>query len=1040
MTLKDVSKSDKLKDYPVSWSLSRSSTALTMQYKEVQVNEPCYERVQESPMAFQDVLPYVSTLNDTTIRPTYADVVASLKALDTANTNVIYEDASRIAGGTVLPSALEMGTLRINDDGNKPIVCLHTATHGGENHSYHGVIEFINHYLSSTDELSVWMRNNISLFWIAIPNPDGFMINERRNANNINLNRNWGYFWDYSADPDKGVSALSEIENKNTDNFLTIDRKSRIISFLDIHGWFSRTTYGFLTDQIWDGDIRAYKQQRASYLYMKSIMEKRDWNTQFTIANAQPTPVERRSSRKPYISYALRREFRPDAWSGQFEYTHNENVGVGGTSVLDAITGVVMSARDTLAAERVGIVCAPEILSAEVVNNNSHFTQAWNFTDNRPPWFNYNNLAVQNNVLPNPHYTETSIVINRPDSSSWPYAFNNGGVTVHYDPLLDSKGYIFTAGGETQLGYSSKFYAEELQPPPPPAIGDNMFGIYKPSLVQISLPSLPYAAKGIQIVNDGTYIYAFGGYNGVYQDKIYKILISGIETNSWELAHTVAFYGEGLNRHRMNYWNGKLVITGGRTSVGYRSETLIIDIATWSETVLKKTNGIDDFFSARGWHSTVIVGDDIWVIGGWTGSTTLLSVYKYNLISSVSSYIPMQFSRRQASAVYSATDNKIYIFGGCAGSTTTPDYLAPYAYDLTLSQWENVTYELDSFVDEDGNTVTIPPPDKKLPLLALNPVSEELLLIGGGNTTSDFNSDVYVIDTSSDYVSRRKTNDVRWGYIRPNSVFSAISGEVYVATMAVRRLDPTSGINAYIRPSIYVGDWGEPMRKVRLGYSVPPDNGWHVYSVPVQVHTGFTGKVRSYIRHYGSGTRLLVGAMQITKNHLHGVIVPEGGKSSDILTAIFNEPISGNNSIDGVFSPMWGSQQATNGEITVLSFNVDVMSQLNSMSLTFEATADGNYLDLTTYSDFSANGNFRLRWNIDGVDYSYVFPTIELNHDRFAPAWRKDVVHWRLRSENNAWHFDLWFYNKIFTASLGTMASNVKGFTANGSGIVSKVG
>ncbi len=1039
----NLRKIDKVPKYPVGWSLSRNSTALTMQYTEVQAEEPVYERIIQSPMAFQDIQPYSSGLTDATIQPTYASVVADIEALDATYTNVVVDDISTITGATVLPSGRKMLTVRINDDGVKPIICLHTCTHGGENHSFTGVLSFIDHYLTSNDALSVWLRETVSLVWLAIPNPDGLFSDNRRNDNNINLNRNYPYFWDYAADPDKGAAPLDQNETANMINFLTVEMMGRIISFLDIHGWFSRSTYGFLTDQIWEGDIRALKQQRAAYLYMKSIMDKRDWASEFTIVNALPTPVERRSSRKPYISYAIRKHCKSTAWTGQFEYSHQENVGVGGTAVLDAITGVCMAARDGLVSESIGVVSTGLFAPTDIVNNNSHFDDAWNVSENRPPWFKYESLSVQNNTLVNPHYTETQVVINRPLSSSWPILFTNAGETVNADPLLETGGHVYIVGGEVSSGtYTNDFYREQLVQPEPPQIGDNNYGIYLPEIEQEQLPNLPYSAKGVKLANDGTYIYAFGGFDGTYHAEIYRIAIAGVDTNSWTLVHTMTSYGgEGLNRHSMDFWNGNLVITGGRTSIGYEDKTILVDVSTWSETIIvRSSNDIDPFFSARGWHSTVLVGDLLYVIGGWTGTTTLLSVYEINLVTRGRFYRPLPSARRQASAAYSADTDKIYVIGGCSGSTTTPTYLDALEFDRATDTWSDYVHSLDTFVDEDGDTVTIDPMLRLNPIMYYNPLSYQLIFAGGESAVDVSTATVYEILLSSSLVSLRETNDANYGLIRPNSIFPSVEGEVYVLNIAAERLDAIDPqVNAYLRPCIYSGNWATPIRKNRLGYSVPPNKGVHIYSIPVQAHAGFDPEIRGFLRHYGSGTRVVLGAMQITKGQLHGTLIPETGKASDVVTVSFDNMVDTNNEAYGVMSPMWGSQQATNGDLTAIDFTVDGANDLDLLSLTYSATADGVYTDPNSYIDFSPNGNFTLRWTENATPHTHVFTTVELNHDRYAPAWRKDVFHWRLRYSGADLVFDLWFYNEMQTVNLGAITSDITGFTIDGANAVCKV-
>ena len=1025
---------DNIKNYPVSWNLTRPSTALTMQYKEVGIDEPCFERLQESPMAFKDVQPYSATLTDATIEMTYDDIVTELKLLGTNNTNVIYQDYSQIVGSTPLTSLREMGGLKINDDGVKPVFVIHTATHGDEHDSYAGTLAFINNYLVGTDELSTWMRNNVCIYWVAIPNPDGVFNGVRNNDNDVNLNRNWDHFWEFAPDLDKGSAPMDQIENQNTLNFLT-PILSRVITFFDIHGWTSRTTYGFLTDQMWVGDIRAYKQQRAAYLYIKSILEKRDWSG-FTIANELPTPVERKSSKKPYIGYALRKQFRADAWSGQFEYTKHENVGVAGTVCMDALTGVAMGTRDALAPERVGVVCTPTILNTDLVNNNAHLDGAWQTGDNRPSWFTSNNLVLQNDVLVNPHYTDTQLVSNKPAAANWPYTFSEAGKCIVRNDALESKGHLYIIGGEiSTASYTSSFYSEELQPVSPPTVSDGAYGTYQPTFGQEALPNAPYAAKSIAMSTDGVYIYIYGGYDGTtYYNDIYRILIVGLSTNVWELVHTVTHYGGGLQRHQMDYWNGNLVISGGRTSGGYRDDILKIDTTTWTETLFLDASA-QPFFSSRGWHTTTVVGDTLYTFGGWNGSSAFSSGYAIGLSTQSRVHHPMSTSRREASCAYNSTDNRIYITGGVSTSGDAQDIIY---FDVTTPSYVAFIYTLDTETDEDGNVYTIDAPYRTSHNTFYNNTTDEIILIGGKGPSGVRIVNVNNINMESAFISERNVNDATWGYIRASSSFTGTINQNFVLSVAVKNLSSAANKSSYVRPTLYLGALDGVLRKLRLGYSVPPDNDWHIFSVPVPVHAGFEPTVRAYLRHYSGGSRVIVGAMQLSKNHLHGTLVPPTGKSSDTLVTTFDNPIDGTNSIAGVFSPMWGSQQTTGGEITALDFDVGE-GDLQELSLTYESTSDGVATDLSTYSYLVPTGNFRARWTILGVAYSHLFPVFEINHDRFVVGWKKDVIHWKLRSEGDTWFFDLWFYNNLQSATLGTTTGQVNGFTINGSSIVSKI-
>jgi len=80
-------------------------------------------------------------------------------------------------------------------DGKKPRYRIAAGIHGNEAMSYQIIYDFMNHLIENRDTYQDIFDN--TEFWI-IPmlNPDGAVNVTRRNINNIDLNRNLGFFWE----------------------------------------------------------------------------------------------------------------------------------------------------------------------------------------------------------------------------------------------------------------------------------------------------------------------------------------------------------------------------------------------------------------------------------------------------------------------------------------------------------------------------------------------------------------------------------------------------------------------------------------------------------------------------------------------------------------------------------------------------------------------------------------------------------------------------------------------------------------------------
>ncbi|UCE59113.1 MAG: hypothetical protein JSU63_16915 [Phycisphaerales bacterium] len=121
--------------------------------------------------------------------------------------------------------------LRITGPGEgKPGVMYHGAQHGDEQAGASLVAYTANHLLTNyaTDSGVRALVDNVEWFLLPITNPDGYRAYDRQNANNVDLNRNWG-------GPGGPANAFSEPETAAMRDFFLAHPNVRM--HIDVHGY-----------------------------------------------------------------------------------------------------------------------------------------------------------------------------------------------------------------------------------------------------------------------------------------------------------------------------------------------------------------------------------------------------------------------------------------------------------------------------------------------------------------------------------------------------------------------------------------------------------------------------------------------------------------------------------------------------------------------------------------------------------------------------------------------------------------------------------
>ena len=201
---------------------------------------------------------------------------------------------------------------------------------------------------------------------------------------------------------------------------------------------------------------------------------------------------------------------------------------------------------------------------------------------------------------------------------------------------------------------------------------------------------VPYNARGLFAVSDGTYVYCGGGYDGTALHN--ELLRYNPATNTWtNLAPSPDqhFLSEAVVNSGKIYNMGGFVSSGLPTNV-----TRIYNIATNTWTTGAPMP------AALGDQATVLWNGKIYVAGGYNGSTLVNTLYAYNIAANTwSTLAPLP----QALALpgFGAIDGKLYI---ASGSNVTGELNTLYIYDIASNAWATGA-NVPTAVNGPGSTV-----------------------------------------------------------------------------------------------------------------------------------------------------------------------------------------------------------------------------------------------------------------------------------------------------------------------------------------------
>jgi hypothetical protein len=949
---------------------------------------------------------------------------------------------------------------RLFDDGLKPIIGISCGIHGNEIESLRGWITALEWLITSTNAIAVEVRNSLTIYFVPLFNPDGTSLNQRNNANNVNLNRNWPYFFDSVLDPDKGSAGLSEPETNNFATYmLAASRAQRSIGWVDVHDWSSQTTFGLLHEKIYHTPDTV-QFARSMYNHSNALLKLQNYSA----INGPVTLREYMMNRKAYLVSWVINNAQPGCWGGLIEFPESESVSLSASVAQDFMMSFALAGLQQTGSSVQGKIIESSTYTS-TVNNNANL-QAWSSTEPRPQFFSGTGVSLTQ--VFDASIDRNVVEIERPNTIELQVARAEAAYTVV--PQTDGRPVLYLIGGKTLLDsrITSVLYLNTVSR-------------------QVSeLSAFPIAANYMAATNDGTNIYVSGGFSTTYVDAIYKSSGTGLSVTFSTFLASMSVYTTGIQRHSMDYWpaSNYLIISGGRDSVNYKTGIYAVDTASgyiWR---------IGNFITARGWHTTTVYNNSLYAFGGWTGGTVLLSAEKLTLtdnkvatgtdgaIASVNQFSSSQYvfttgdvgrtitiqqssnkgeytiasfinsttvtvspappannttghafvlstAPSTASAITSlpATRHRqqivqdgaiAYLFGGMPTSTTWSSSL--YKYDMSSNTVTTVSYTMDEFLDEESGVVT----SLETPTLASTAgyydySSNSVVIAGGFDELSLARKDIYEIDLGDAICFNWLYELEAYGFMRMTQVFSNQKAMLVAAIKNMTAINNTKA--PYVRITALIGPLNSPTRKVRTWYQVPSTSEYDVFMMPLQLEAGET-EFRCYIRHYTAGTTIRVASFQLLEGEekLTFPLPLDYIKTPDIYNVTLVDPLSFSTSsrflAKGSMMPLVNVNIVVT-EIPLITF-YGISDEL-LFTLSYTSTSDGS-------TNYAATGKGTLKL-IDAINSTTESRTsFEINGNRLAgKEIRYDVISWQIEKTASTNNLMLSWYGEIISFSLAAM-------------------
>ena len=1063
-----------------SQTFTRTGTAVDREALEFATDVKRIEPLKQSPVAWKDLNQYLLPAITDNSDMTYANVQTEIGDWETNYPS----DVTVTNMGTL--GTEEQSIVTLFDDGTKPILGISCGIHGNEIQSLRGWFAAIDWLLTSSTDLAVSVRSQLTIYFVPLFNPNGTTADQRNNLNGVNLNRNWPYFFSSALDADKGASALSETECSQFVTFMEAgapSRDGRVLAWVDVHAWSSKDTFGFLTEQI-NHSHDNILFNRSAQNHIDALMSLQS----YTAVNPPVALTEYRSKRKPYLYTWIANRGRPDVWGGIIEYPEAEANTLNASAAQDAMMGLCMASLQQLATPVDGTVSESRTHNGTLPNtsNNNPNLTAWHATEPRPQWFTFQKVNLTQ--VSDTDLGRNVVEMERPGHGTLAAEQSQSAYAVNVPDSITGLPELYIIGGETAGGgrTTDVNYVDS---------SDGSVG---------AAAAFPISARYMAAVHDGTNVYVSGGFSTVYEDAIYKSASSGtsITFSSWLTSMSV--YDTGVQRHSMDFWstNSYLIISGGRDAAGYLDGVFAVDESTGYIWRIATMTG------NRGYHTSAVTsGGVLYVFGGTsTGSNTLGTVEKVTLVDNkkgddtdgvtsgtnfsstgytfeagdaggtitiqegsvpgeyaISAFVDVDnvtlstspgdasslafvvssaeatmatttalpASRRRQTASFES--GLAYLFGGESAGFKSDLYV----YDTSDDSVTTVTYTMDEQVDEEsGDLVPVEEPILAAAASYYNPSADTFNIFGGEDELGDARSDIYEISLDTQISGQWGVELNEYGWLRMSQVFTDVTNPG--SSMIVAAVKNITGINddlaSYVRININVGPLSAVTRKVRTWYQVASQDEYDMLMMPFELEAGET-EFRVYIRHYTAGTIVRVASFQLfaSEEVLQYPLAIDELKEPDSnrLTVTSTAPLDTNSRyiIEGDMSPLVNTN-VTVDEVDLLRFYSPTDELLFYLSFSSIVGADRWTLGSGTLTV------------TDDINKSFEDKTsFEINFNRGSGKEpRYDVITWRIDKSGPTASLKLFFYGETLSFSLASIPTDRSiGYVLADNGIYSEL-
>lgn len=911
------------------------------------------EGILHSPFLFTEFEAWPHPWTNSTTDLSHTDIINEASSLATTYPDSVILETH---GASELGEALRF--MRVNDDGRSPVLFIANGIHGDERTGARSMLKFIEHIASEVDETAKIIKRHLTIYACINVNPDGMIADSRKNDNNVNLNRNWPYYWSAASDSDKGSAPLSESETTAISEWLLMNRHKDVVGCVDLHGWSSQTIWGFLVEYI-DHDIVAAETRTRALRYAQEITSQTDY-TDFTKVNNYPYPRERRSKRKPYLYTYVANLSTRGCFGVLFEYPEAENDGLGSAGLLHMLQGTAMACTEAAISrkpERIGAVKA-------YAQNNNHDLSSWHSSENRPNWTTVRRLIVEQ--------TSAGLTLQRPEEEAWVPAVARA---AYAKVQVGSEARFYQFAGRNNLGSildDSNYY-------------DTATGRMKTE------DTAPYSAQYAAAAVDSHDVYLVGGWDTSYQTGVHKF---DVDADAWS---AVSSLSNGLQRHSAVVWSDSLIVLGGRQSGGYVADVIAFGLSD----VNPLPTVVGSLQTDKGYMAASVFSDSIYLFGGWDGANRLNHVEKFDMISKTASYVGSLSAdtRQMACDISSET---IYVQGGELSTGATP---LLYTFDCSAETISVYSFSLaETALDDEGNEGSLGQPSRFSHAVFTHP-DGETVSIASGDDGSSFSEDIFTLVIDDATLYKNQSDTTYWGYIRASQVFSGAIGDSYTLGVRVRNSGGLNDdINPYIRPSLYFGPLSSA-RKARAWYTVPGQD-WSLYTMHGTIRDGTEDEdIRAYLRLYGSGQKIELSDFFVSRTPYLTSLNNSGDNTASI-------PVSMSNGIIDVSIKPYYCAYVNNTSRLVDYVDTGDIDYLYISHV----TSDTSTLDSASDTD-SGEGALWLNYSVSGTPNSESLGVHPINTTEFYNQFRRDVFGVRVESLSGGLGVKVDWYGRLSAAS-----------------------